>query len=402
MSKKKIFPLRNKVNINIAVSIGDANGIGLEIFFKSLLNHQIYKNTNLEKYSITYKLFATDSIILEYLEKSKFFEFYKNEDSSLEPILDLLSNDLKFNYKNLKKLINLDVIDIYNTLNESIITKSPNLKADNVEFGKVSKLSGEIAHKSFVEATNSVINGTNNILLTLPISKESVYLSGWEFPGHTEYIAHLENISKKNTLNEIQSNFIINPLMIISTKFGKVALVTVHIPISEVSEKITQKLILDKFEAFYNSLKNDYNITNPKIAILGLNPHSGENGNIGNEEKNIIIPLIQSIKSMADYRESIDYNEPFPADGFFAHKLYLKYDGVLAMYHDQGLIPFKMLGDGGGVNFTANQSIIRTSPDHGTAFGIAGQNVANPQSTIDSIIEGIEIYLNRKNNLINK
>lgn len=396
MSIKKILKNNKKQKINIAVSIGDINGIGLEIFFKSLLDKQIYKNSNFDKYSINYQLFANDYIIIDYLEKSKFFELYKNNINYLEPILDLLSKDFKFNYKNLKKLINLEVVDISNQITTDININNHILTNDYVEFGKITKLSGKIAHNSFVEATNSVINRRNDLLLTLPISKEAVYLSGWEFPGHTEYIAHLENL-KNNSYGNKHSNSINNPLMIISTKFGKVALVTVHIPISEISKTISQKLISDKFEAFYNSLKNDYNITKPKIAILGLNPHSGENGNIGNEEKNIIRPLIDNLKSIENYKESIDYDEPYPADGFFAHKLYLNYDGVLAMYHDQGLIPFKMLGDGGGVNFTANQSIVRTSPDHGTAFGIAGKFIANPQSTIDAIIEGIQICINRIN-----
>lgn len=393
MSKKKIFPLRNKININIAVSIGDVNGIGLEIFFKSLLNNQIIKNGFSEQYNINYKLFANDAIILEYLEKSKFFENYKNEDLSLEPILDLLVNDLILNYKNLKKFINIEVIDI-----SILIKETSEINSNFIEFGKVTKLAGEIAHKSFVEAAKSVIQNKNNILVTLPISKEAVYLSGWDFPGHTEYIEYLEN-THHNSFDINSEDVKKQPLMIISTKYGKVALVTIHIPIAKVSENINQNLILDKFEAFYKSLKNDYNITNPKIAILGLNPHSGENGNIGVEEKNIISPLIQILKSNSDYKDCIDYDEPFPADGFFAQKLYLNYDGVLAMYHDQGLIPFKMLADGGGVNFTANQSIVRTSPDHGTAFGIAGKNIANPQSTIDAILEGIEIYINRKNQI---
>ena len=164
------------------------------------------------------------------------------------------------------------------------------------------------------------------------------------------------------------------------------ALVTIHEPVSAVPGMITKELIKSKGKVFINSLKFDYGIREPMIAVLGLNPHSGENGSIGTEELDIITPAINDLNG-----PGYSAYGPFPADGFFAHGNYMDYDGILAMYHDQGLVPLKLLAQGGGVNFTAGLNIVRTSPDHGTAFSIAGKNIANPQSTFESIILAIEI-----------
>jgi len=174
----------------------------------------------------------------------------------------------------------------------------------------------------------------------------------------------------------------------------RVGMVTGHIPISDVSKHINQEIITSKLESFLETLKFDFNITKPKIAVLGLNPHSGDNGLIGLEEKDIIFP---AIKSFMDKGEVVF--GPYPADGFFGKKLYQQFDGVLAMYHDQGLIPFKQLSFSDGVNYTAGLPTVRTSPDHGTAMDIAGKNLADPSSLINAIFLQRKIYMSRIENM---
>jgi 4-hydroxythreonine-4-phosphate dehydrogenase len=171
-----------------------------------------------------------------------------------------------------------------------------------------------------------------------------------------------------------------------------VALTTIHISLSQVPVSLTKELILDKLSLLNDSLVRDFRIEKPVIAVLGLNPHAGEDGAIGKEEKDIIIPAINEANSMG-----IITKGPFPGDGFFAHNDYLNHDGILAMYHDQGLIPLKLLAKGGGVNFTAGINIVRTSPDHGTAFSIAGQNTANPLSSLNALEYAVQISRNRFN-----
>ena len=392
------MPNNSNYIYKIAVSAGDINGIGLEVFIKSIISIKIENQNN-----IFFSLFLDKTIFLNYLKKSNLItnillslqDEYRNKSENTKllkfiEIFTLLNSNPTANLNKFLTFLNVEIIDVFN----NNLFKSKEVKKDIYfqlpAFSEVSKIAGELAHYSFLEATKEVIKGNYDILLTLPIAKESVYLANWKFPGHTEYISAI--IDEMNLEISGKSE---NPLMIISTKEGKVALTTIHIPLKKVSETISIELIYEKFKAFYNSLRFDYNIETPKIAILGLNPHAGENGEIGNEETEIINKAIELLCKDSNFSKAIDYHKAFPADGFFAHKLYKKYNGVLAMYHDQGLIPFKMLADGGGVNFTANQLIVRTSPDHGTAFGIAGKNIANPQSTIDAILEGIEIFTNR-------
>lgn len=380
-------------NYKIAVTIGDINGIGLEVFIKSIisLKSENQNNTN-------YTLFFDKTIFLNYLKKSNlitdillhFQDNYKNKIENngilkFVSILSLFNANPSLHLDKFLTFFNLEIIDVFelNNIKRDVYNQLPT-------FSEVSKISGELAHFSFLEATKEVIKGNYDILLTLPIAKEAVYLANWNYPGHTEYISAIINEMNLDSTNNTE-----NPIMIISTKEGKVALATVHIPLRKVADSLSVELICEKFKAFYNSLKFDYNLENPRIAILGLNPHAGENGELGSEENDIINKAIELMSNDNSLSKAIDYQTAFPADGFFAHKLYKKYTGVLAMYHDQGLIPFKMLADGGGVNFTANQLIVRTSPDHGTAFAIAGKNIANPQSTIDAILEGIEIFKNR-------
>jgi 4-hydroxythreonine-4-phosphate dehydrogenase len=215
-------------------------------------------------------------------------------------------------------------------------------------------------------------------MVTLPISKEAINLTDYKIPGHTEFLA-----TKTNTASV---------LMMLVNGDLRVALTTVHIPISDVAHTITKKLIIEKATILNNSLKSDFSISNPKIAVLGLNPHAGDGGVIGKEEIEIIQPAIKELQE-----QGVLASGPYPADGFFGQKRHLQYDAILAMYHDQGLAPFKLISFGKGVNFTAGLPIIRTSPDHGTAFDIANKGVADPSSFLQAYQLAVElVYLNNR------
>ncbi len=329
--------MKNK--IKIGVTIGDVNGIGLEIFAKFFASNYFKKNKNL----IEFTLFGNNISIAEYFRKAKF--------------------NVKLNENTLYVLgypIEIFPIEPY----------SP------VRFGKVDALSGELAANSIKITTKYALEGKLDCFVTLPISKESLALARSSFYSHTEYIASLCGVN--------------NPLMLFAYRRFRMALLTIHKPIAKVPSLINAGLIKDKVLTFAKSLKSDFGISNPKIAILGLNPHSGENGIIGSEEQEIIIP---AIKELIDNGTPI--KGPYPADSFFGFGLDRLFDGILACYHDQGLIPFKLLTKGKGVNFTSNLPIIRTSPDHGTAFDIAGKGRADPSSLIESVRLAIEIYRHR-------
>jgi 4-hydroxythreonine-4-phosphate dehydrogenase len=323
--------------MKIAVTLGDPNGIGIEVFVKALQNYEY--NTDIE-----FVFYGTVSIISQWF-KILNYDFEIGEDY-------FKVNEIKVKVEN----IYMDY-----TLNP----------------GAIDFMQGLVATFALDKAVADTINGINDALITLPISKESMYRSGWKYPGHTEMLA--DKCKSKNQL------------MILFKDNLRAALVTIHKPIIDVAELIKKELVFERIIQFNQSLSYDFGIEKPKIAVLGLNPHAGENGNIGDEEIDEIIPAIDKAKLLG-----IDCFGTFPADGFFAHKEYLNYDGYLAMYHDQGLIPLKLLANGGGVNFTAGLPIVRTSPDHGTAFGIAGKGLASGQSTLDAFYAAIDIVKNRK------
>jgi 4-hydroxythreonine-4-phosphate dehydrogenase len=214
-------------------------------------------------------------------------------------------------------------------------------------------------------------------MVTAPISKVALHQAGYRFPGQTEMLAKICRADNAT-------------MMLIANNF-RVGLTTIHIPLKKVSRTLTNELIAGKLSLIHSSLKKDFNIRRPKIAVLGLNPHAGENGNLGDEEINIIEPSIRIAK-----RKGVYIDGPFSSDGFFGTHNYKNYDAVLAMYHDQGLIPLKMMGLNIGVNYTAGLPIVRTSPDHGTAFEIAGKGIANPSSMIEAIKLAVKIIHNRK------
>ncbi|MBI5324832.1 MAG: 4-hydroxythreonine-4-phosphate dehydrogenase PdxA [Ignavibacteriae bacterium] len=325
--------------MRLIITIGDCNGVGLEVLIKAI--DKIYKLES--AFDFSFGIAGNKSTIKEYCDLAELPVQF--EGSGL-----WIGNSF------------CEIVDI-------------NTHA-RVEFGKSTHDAGKLAIESLDKAIDLLIGHHYDALLTLPISKYSMYNAGWMFTGHTEYLAYKCNIS--------------NPLMILCSDSIRVALATIHVPFKVVPELINQHHIAEMIESFNYSLLKDFNILNPKIAILSLNPHAGENATIGTEEVDILMPAIQKSLSKGIYIEG-----PFASDGFFGFGLYKQFDGILAMYHDQGLIPLKLLSEGSGVNFTAGLPIVRTSPDHGTAYEIAGKNQAEPESTYQAILTAATVVKNR-------
>lgn len=244
------------------------------------------------------------------------------------------------------------------------------------EPGKITAEAGKASMMAIEAGTVACLKGTADALVTAPISKEAINLAGFNVLGHTEYLSEL------TSTNQV--------LMMLVNDSLRVGLVTIHIPVAEITGLLNQEAVLSHIRLMAHSLKNDFNITKPHIAVLCLNPHAGDGGVIGKEEITIIKPALELA-----LKEGLDVEGPFPADGFFGSRQWLHFDAVLAMYHDQGLVPFKTISFGGGVNFTAGLPIIRTSPDHGTAFAIAGMNRAKPDSFMQAYRLAIRMAKNR-------
>ncbi len=248
-----------------------------------------------------------------------------------------------------------------------------------VEPGFESPIAGAAARVALERAVDDLKNGGIDLLVTAPISKHSIHSDEFPYPGHTEFLAAAAGDGAR-------------PLMIMCVPDGlRLALVTTHLPLSQVPEAITRASVLDKIKQFDSSLRRDFGLSRPRIAVLSLNPHAGEQGMLGTEEADAIAPAIADAQNA-----SINCFGPYASDGFFGNELYKKFDGVLAMYHDQGLTPFKTLAMDCGVNFTAGLPFVRTSPDHGTAFDIAGQGVASPDSMRQAIYMAIDVARNRE------
>ncbi len=322
----------------IGITIGDINGIGPEIALKAV--------AEIDNATSVPILISPDSVI----------NFY--------------SSKLSLN-KSLKIISSLSEAET-GLLNVLKTEKS----SPKIETGKITRESGLASMQSIETAIFLCKRKMLDAMVTLPISKESVQLAGFDIPGHTEFLAEQTNTDQV--------------LMMLVNQELRVALTTVHIPISKVSSSINHDLIINKATILRKSLQHDFGISDPEIAVFGLNPHAGDGGVLGSEEEQIIIPAINKLKSIG-----INVEGPFPADGFFGQKKYLHYDAVLAMYHDQGLAPFKLLSFGKGVNFTAGLPIIRTSPDHGTAFDIAGKGIADPSSFIQAYNLAVQLAQKR-------
>jgi len=249
-------------------------------------------------------------------------------------------------------------------------------EAPAVDFGRVTADGGRLAMRAVQAATDACIDGWADAMVTAPLSKDAIARAGARFPGHTEYIAERTGAAS-------------HAMMMVAGTL-RVGLVTAHIPIAEVPSHVTKSAIVEKLDVVHASLRHDFGIEDPTIAVLGLNPHAGDGGVIGREEERIITPAMEAARS-----DGMRVVGPLPADGFFATDLDSGYDAVLAMYHDQGLVPFKALAFDRGVNFTAGLPIVRTSPDHGTAYNIAGQGVANEGSMRSAIERAVEIASRR-------
>ncbi len=326
----------------IAITIGDYNGIGPEVALKAAASRTIRAN-------------CTPLLIGPF----KAFEYYANKFSLRRKVMAVNS-----------------LSDAVGRSEITILDVCPDF-SERVKPGKLTLESGKWAGKAIEIATKLCVSGDAAAMVTAPISKEALRMAGHMYPGQTEMVTSLSDSS--------------GSIMIMVSNFGRIALATIHTPLSDVAKSITKDSVIRKLTTFNDSIKRDFGVKAPRIAVLGLNPHAGENGLIGKEENETIKPAILEANSM-----KMNALGPFPADAFFGTYREGLYDGIFAMYHDQGLIPLKMRSFSSGVNFTAGISIIRTSPDHGTAFDIAGKGIANPTSTIEAIKLALEISANRK------
>lgn len=246
-----------------------------------------------------------------------------------------------------------------------------------VELTKATPEAGKAALDALERALQDYRDGGIDVLVTAPINKHTIQSDTFRFPGHTEYIEERVGDNKKALMILLKDDF-------------RVALVTGHIPVKDIATTITKELIMEKMSIFHRSLKRDFGIDNPRIAVFSLNPHAGDNGVIGTEESEVIIPAMQEMIA-----KGVQCFGPYPADGFMGSGNFCHFDGILAMYHDQGLAPFKALAMDEGVNFTAGLPIVRTSPAHGTAYDIAGQGIASENSFRQAIYLALDVYRNR-------
>ena len=246
-----------------------------------------------------------------------------------------------------------------------------------IEFGQASAESGKAALAALEGAMEDYREGAFDVLVTAPINKSAIQGEGFHFPGHTEYIQERAGEGRE-------------ALMILMNDVLRVALVTTHLPLREVAPAVTKEAIMKKARVFHETLRKDFSVEKPRIAVLALNPHAGDDGLLGTEEKEVILPAIQELE-----KEGIFCFGPYAADGFFGNRTYEHFDGVLAMYHDQGLAPFKALAMTDGVNYTAGLPIVRTSPDHGTAYDIAGKGKAEEASFRHAVYAALDVYRNR-------
>ena len=326
--------------INVGITIGDPNGIGIEIILKSLSNFSLFHECN-------FVIYASTGLI----EKQK--------------------QHFQIDTPPLKK------IDSEEDLSDTQINIKEVFSNSQFNFGESDKELSALGILSLKEATKAINDKKIDVLVTAPINKDLSFSESFKYTGHTDFL---------------RNYFKISPLMLMISKELKIALLTDHIPIKDVSNAINQDIVEQKIKALEKSLINDFQIKKPKIAVLAVNPHAGDNGVIGNEDQSIITPAINSFKGTTS-----SINGPFSADTFFVNENYKKYDGVIASYHDQGLIPFKTISFGKGVNFTAGLPFVRTSPDHGTGFDIAGKGIADHNSFTNAIKLGLQVFKLRNN-----
>lgn len=330
--------MKKAENIIVGISIGDLNGIGSEVVLKTFEDSRMLE-------LCTPVIFANVKI-LSFAKKSLDAGMQLHGIDSLDQVIT-------------------GKINVLNVWKESV----------NIEYGKNDDNVGKYAIKSFVAATKALKDGLVDVLVTAPINKYNIQAEDFKFPGHTDYLD--QELEGDALMFMVQDNL-------------RVGLITDHIPVNEVSTHLTEALIKKKIETIKKSLIQDFSINKPRIAVLGLNPHAGDGGVIGKEDDEIIKPVIKKM-----FESGTLVFGPYPADGFFGSNQYEKYDAVIATYHDQGLIPFKTLSFGNGVNYTAGLNKIRTSPDHGTAYDIAGKGMADHNSFKEAVYLAIDIYHSR-------
>lgn len=327
--------------IRVGITHGDVNGIGYEIILKTLSEPMIAE-------LCTPVLYGSSKIAA-----------YYSKGMNIENVpFNIVQNaaDIKCGANNLVEVLDGDF---------------------KVEPGVENPAAGKAAFQSLERAVADLKNGLIDVIVTAPINKHAIQSEEFNFPGHTEYLEQAFGDGRK-------------ALMILFNDIVKVALVTTHLPIAKVPEAITKETILEKLQVFNHTLIKDFGLEKPRIAVLALNPHAGDNGLLGDEEQNIIAPAIEEA-----YSRKICCFGPYAADGFFGSDQFRHFDGILAMYHDQGLAPFKSLAMNTGVNFTAGLGYIRTSPDHGTGFDIAGKGDASEESFREAIYQAIDIFRRR-------
>ena len=332
------------MSITIGITCGDINGIGLEVILKALAIKQAGTAYNIVVYGSTKVVAYHKNIITQ--ENIQFYNIQTPQEG--EP----------------------GRINVINCWQENV----------NITLGKANEVGGQCAYQALERATQDLKAGHIDALVTAPFNKKAMQMANFPFVGHTEYITHI--------LEEKES------LMLMVSDSLRVGLVSNHLPIKEVAKAITTEKVLRKLLIMAETLRIDFNLERPTIAVLGLNPHAGDEGAIGTEEADIIRPAIEQAKN-----KGVLAFGPFPADGFFGSGQFRKFDGILAMYHDQGLVPFKAISFGAGVNYTAGLAVVRTSPDHGTAYDIAGKGEADESSMIKAIYLAADVVRNRNESL---
>ncbi len=332
--------VQDKQPLRVGITVGDSNGIGAEIIVKTLRDNRIL--------NLCTPVIYGSSRLLAYYKKA----------------LD----EPTFQYTTLRSDSEPHVkqINVVNCWED----ETP------IEPGQPTRSSGQHAASAIIAAAEALSRGTIQALVTAPIHKSNLPQDRFPYPGHTEYFSHFFQVR--------------NSLMLLVSGDLRVGLVTNHLPISQVAAAITPELVFARLRVLYRSLQHDFGIIKPKIAVLGLNPHAGNEGLFGDEEARCLLPAIQE----AQEKKALVFG-PFAADSFFGSGKYKAFDAILAMYHDQGLIPFKTLAFGSGVNYTAGLPVVRTSPDHGTAFDIAGRGTADPDSFRAALFQALDIARNR-------
>lgn len=336
--------MEDEQKIRVGITQGDVNGIGFEVILKTLSDQELYDN------------------FIPIIYGSPKVAAYHRKALNIQ---NFSLNNIKNAYEAHPKRVNIVTCGDDNA---------------RVELGKATTESGKAAFDALKLAVEDLKNGELDVLVTAPINKKNIQSEEFSFPGHTEYLEQMAGEGKA--------------LMLLVANNLRVGVVAGHVPISEVSSHITRESILDKLRILNTSLKQDFTIRRPRIAVLGLNPHAGDNGLLGKEDQEIISPTIEIANG-----EGIYAMGPYAADGIFGSEALGKFDAILAMFHDQGLAPFKALAFDNGVNYTAGLPFVRTSPDHGTAYDIAGQDKANPDSFRAAIYLALDVFRNR---MINK